>query len=419
VTIDVAAARAQIPALQRRVDGRGAIYLDGPGGTQTPESVVEAMSSVLRAGISNHDGPFVTSRIADDLADNARLAVADLIAGRPGEVSFGQNMTSLTLAFSRALGRTWGPGDEIVVSRLDHDANISPWLIAADRAGATIRFADFDPDDGCRLRADHIAEVLSDRTRLVAFTHASNAFGTVVDAREITALAHEVGATVFVDAVHLAPHWPIDVGAIGCDILVASAYKFFGPHTGIMWGRSDLLESIDAVKIRPAPGTGPDKWETGTPSYESLAGVTAAVDHLARLGEGPDRRAAMGPAMEAVRAYEGSLSRRFIDGIAGIDGVDLYGVKDGPDRTPTFAVSIDGITPQRASELLGEQGIFTWAGHYYAIEPIGRLGLMESGGLLRIGMVHHTTTDEVDVAVEALDRLAAGASLAGLPDPNG
>jgi cysteine desulfurase family protein (TIGR01976 family) len=418
MAFDPAPYRARFPALSRRVGARSAIYLDGPGGTQMPESGIEAMAGVLRRGVSNHDGPFAPSREADAIHRGAREAIADLFNARSDEIAFGQNMTSLTLSVSRALAKTWAPGDEVVVTRLDHDANVWPWVIAAEEAGATVRYADFDPDDGWVVTAESVRRVLSDRTRLVAVTHASNAIGSVTDIASITAAAHEAGALVYVDAVHYTPHGPVDVAATGCDFLAASSYKFFGPHTGVVYGRHELLEELDAVKIRPAPDTAPGKWETGTQSFESLAGVVAAVDYLASLSpEGGDRRSRLRAAMQISRDYEAGLSRRFLTGLAETPGVTLFG-RDTPDgRTPTFAIEVVGMAPDDVSRALGDVGMFTWAGHYYALEVMNRIGKLDDGGLIRIGFVHTTTEEEVDITLEALERLAAGRSLAGLPTP--
>jgi cysteine desulfurase family protein (TIGR01976 family) len=409
-------ARAQFPALERRVGDRPAVYLDGPGGTQVPRSVITAMAGYLEAGGSNHGGDFVTSRYSIEVSDDARSAIADLFNASADEIAFGQNMTSITLAFSRALARTWSQGDEVVVTRLDHDANVWPWVLAAREAGAEVRFADFDPAIG-GLTVDHVRAVISERTRLVAVTRASNALGTVVDVAAIAAAAHEVGALVYVDAVHYAPHGLVDVAALDCDFLAASAYKFFGPYTGVLWGRRSLMEELEAIKIRPAPDEPPDKWETGTQSFESLAGVAAAVDYLASLSAESDRRRALVDTMSATAAYEALLSERFLAGLDAIAGVKLFGVPDPKGRTPTFALAIDGMDPAGASRLLGEQGIFTWAGHYYALEVMEHLGVLDRGGLLRIGFVHYTTPGEVDLVLAALERLAAGASLEGLPLP--
>ena len=288
--LDVEAVRNQFPALSRMVGGRPAGYLDGPGGTQVPKSVIDAMADFMRAGGSNHGGPFATSRETDAVAESARLAVADLFGASPDEIAFGQNMTSLTLSVSRALGATWTAGDNIIVTRLDHDANVWPWVIAARDAGAEVRWIDFDPDNGCRLKDDHLAELIDVRTRLVAVTHASNAVGTITDVHPFIEAAHAVGARTYVDAVHYSPHGLLDVAALGTDFLAASSYKFFGPHTGCLYGTTEALTNVAAYKIRPAPDEPPGKWETGTQSFESLAGITAAVDYIASLGNGPSRR---------------------------------------------------------------------------------------------------------------------------------
>ncbi|MEN8114136.1 MAG: cysteine desulfurase-like protein [Actinomycetota bacterium] len=408
--LDVAAAREQFPALKRIVDGRPAAYLDGPGGTQAPETVIDAMSDFMRRGGSNHGGTFVTSYETDVLTESARAAVADLFGALSSEIAFGQNMTSLTLSVSRALGATWKPGDNVVVSRLDHDANVWPWAIAARDAGTEVRWLDFDPDDGCRLKTETLADLIDDRTRLVAVTHASNAVGTVTDPRPIIRAAHNVGALTYVDAVHYSPHGLIDVADLGTDFLVASAYKFFGPHTGALYGRAEVLESVDAYKIRPAPDDPPGKWETGTQSFESLAGVAAAVDYIASLGEGETRRDRIRSAMAAIGAYERMLSERFLDGISSLPGVTLYGREEPDGRTPTFAVSVEGMHPREVAEAMGDLGIFVWAGDYYAVEVMGRLGVVDEGGLVRIGFVHYNTIEEVDRAVSALAALTQEAT---------
>lgn len=410
--------RPLFPALSRRLNGRVVAYLDGPGGTQVPAAVIEAMAGFMAAGGSNHGGSFVTSEETDRVTAAARRAVADLFNGRPDEIVFGQNMTSLTFALSRALSRTWQPGDEIVLSRLDHDANVTPWVLAARDRDVTVHFVDFDPDDGCRLKLEELEMLVGPRTRLVALTHASNAVGTVVNVTRAARIARDAGALLYVDAVHYAPHGPIDVAALGCDLLVASAYKFFGPHTGVLWGRHDLLESLDAYKVRPASDRPPDKWETGTQSFESHAGVTAAVDYLAGLGDDPsgDRPTALRSAMRNIQAYEVGLSRRFLEGAASIPGLEVVGITDERPRTPTFAVSVDGVAPADVSRALGDVGIFTWSGHYYAVEVMQRLGLAESGGLVRIGFVHYNTATEVDRVLTALEAIAAGADPAALPE---
>ncbi len=404
--LDVDAIRRQFPALQRRLDGRPVVYADGPGGTQVPETVIVAMSRALRDGVSNIGGPFAASRDAAGIVREARRAAVDLFgAASPNEIVFGQNMTSLTLALGRALSRTWGAGDEIVCTKLDHDANVSSWMQAAQAAEATVKLVDFDRETGL-LDPRAVGEAITDRTRLVCVTHASNAIGSIVDVAAVARVAHEVGALLFVDAVHFAPHGSIDVRSIGCDFIAASAYKFFGPHTGVMYGREELLAGIDAVKIRPAPSEPPGKWESGTQSFESLAGVTAAIDYLAGLGEGDDRRTRLIDAMRLATAHEAVLSQRFLDGVARIEGVRVYGTTDVSQRTPTFAVDIAGVAPREAARRLGEAGIFVWDGHYYALEVMRHLGVLDSGGLVRIGFVHYTTPDEVDRVLEMLERIS-------------
>jgi cysteine desulfurase family protein (TIGR01976 family) len=398
--------RAQFPALQLEVGGKTAVFLDGPGGTQVPHSVIDAMSGYLRHGGSNAGGPFFTSRYTDDVTHAARLAMMDLYnARRPEEIVFGQNMTSLNFSLSRALARTWQPGDEIIVTRLDHDANISPWLLAAEDRGVTVRWLDFDPTD-CTLRLDTLPELLNDKTRLLALTYASNAVGSISDVRRAAQLAHAAEALLLVDSVHFAPHGLIDVQALDCDFLISSAYKYFGPHTGILYGKYELLDGLLAYKVRPAPGKPAGKWETGTQSFESLAGVTAAVNYLATLGgETGTRRERLVRAMQRTKAYEMSLSERFLRGAAQVPGLRVFGITDVErldERTPTFAVSLDGISPEVVATRLGEQGIFVWHGHYYAVAVMERLGLLAQGGLVRIGFVHYNTAAEVDQVLAAL-----------------
>jgi cysteine desulfurase family protein (TIGR01976 family) len=409
-TLDPYALRAQFPALSETAGGRTAAYLDGPGGTQVPERVIDAMSGYLRRGISNSGGPFKSSRASDATAAAAHQAMADFLnARRPEEITFGQNMTSLTFSLSRALAQTWEPGDEIVVTRIDHDANISPWLRAAKDRGVAVRWLDFHPAD-CTLALEALPALLNERTRLVAVNYASNAVGSISDVAQVVKLAHGAGAQVYVDAVHYAPHGPIDVQALDCDFLACSVYKFFGPHTGCLYGKYDLLDSLPAYKVRPASGRPPGKWETGTPSYESLAGVAAAVDYLASLGgEDGTRRDRLVRGMEAIKAYEMSLSERFLRRATAVPGLRVYGITDVErldQRTPTFAVSLEGHTPAAVAEYLGERGFYVWDGHYYAIAVMERLGLLERGGLVRIGFVHYNTVEEMDDLFTALGELA-------------
>lgn len=403
--------RPLFPALERLHHGEPVVYLDGPGGTQTPRPVSVAMAGVLDRGISNLGGSFATSREADEITGAARRAIADLINATPAEIAFGQNMTSLTFAVSRAVSRTWQPGDEIVVTRLDHDANITPWVMAAEEREVTVRWLDFLPEHGHDLDYGALDGLLTSKTRLVAVTHASNAIGTVVDVPRVVEAAHAVGARVFVDAVHYAPHRLIDIEAIDCDFLVASAYKFFGPHTGFLYGRHELLVELDAYKVRPAPSEPPGKWETGTQSFESLAGVSAAVDYLASLGspgtgEAP-RRVAIRSGMEAIESHERRLTDAFLAAAQSLEGVTVYGpATPGAARTPTFAVDVAGLTAPEVQRALGDRGICVWSGHYYAVEVMRRLGVLESGGLVRIGFVHYNTSEELARLVDALDELS-------------
>jgi cysteine desulfurase family protein (TIGR01976 family) len=364
-----------------------------------PLSVIDAMSAALAEGVSNLGGDFGASRDAERITDEARAAMARLFNAGPDEIVFGQNMTSLTFAMSRALARTWDSGDSIVLTSLDHDANFTPWDMAADDSGVHARVAEFDPDTGL-LDPGAVTALIDDTTRLVAVCLASNSLGTVVDVASIASAAHEVGALVFVDAVHAAPHRLIDVAALGCDFLVASSYKFYGPHAGALFGRSELLDSLDAYKVRPAPTDGPGKWETGTQSFESLAGVAAAVAHIASLGDGEGRDAVVS-AFEAIGVHERALGHRFIEGVSSLDRVTLYGVPEIDDRrVTTFAVSVDDISPEAVAAEMARRGIYVWAGHYYAVNVMDRLGAPD--GLVRIGLCHYNSSDEVDRALEVL-----------------
>ncbi|UCG22834.1 MAG: cysteine desulfurase-like protein [Chloroflexota bacterium] len=422
MTFDPYTLREQFPSLAQQVNGRPAVFFDGPGGTQTPVLVIEAMGAYLSRDNSNLGGAFATSERTVQVAAEARQAMADLLnARRPEEIAFGQNMTSLTFAASRAIARTWQPGDEIIVTWLDHDANITPWVMAAADRGVTVRWLEFRPED-CSLDLRRLAELLNERTRLVAVTYASNAVGTIVDVARVTELAHQAGALVYVDAVHYTPHNPVDVQAVDCDFLACSAYKFFGPHSGIMYGKYDLLDNLEAYKVRPAPGKPPGKWETGTQSFESLAGVKAAVDYLEEIGEvssagagetlsqysGRPRR--LKQALEAIKEYEAGLSRHFLERATAVPGLRVYGITDVErleERAPTFAVSLEGHTPRQVAEFLGRQGIFVWDGHYYAVAVMDQLGTLDKGGLVRIGFVHYNTVEEIDRAIDALVALGS------------
>lgn len=401
--LDVAAVRGRFPAMARKVEGQPVAWFDGPGGSQAPDSVIAAVAGVLEVGVSNLGGAFDASDFAAELVHGARAAMADFFgAAGPDRIAFGQSMTSLTLSVARSLSARWGPGDEVVVTRLDHDANVSPWLLAAERSGATIRWVDFDPDNGCAL--DPVESVLTDRTVHLAITHASNAVGTIPDVAAALAAARTVGATTFVDAVHYSAHGVVDVAGLDCDFLAASAYKFHGPHVGVLC-LGDRALDVEPERIRPAPATAPGSWEPGTASFEALAGVTAAVDYLASLGEGGTRRGQLVTGIgRAVRATD-DLVEHFLHALEDLPHVRLFGPPLGAPRTATFALELEGHAPAEVHEILGRHGIYTWAGHYYALEVMRRLGKLDDGGLLRVGFLHYNTTDEVDRLLEVLGGL--------------
>jgi len=401
---DVAACRRQFPGLARQVNGSAAIFLDGPGGSQTPQAVVDAVSHCMTHCNANDGGAFATSRAVGELTIGARRAVADLIgADDSDEIVFGLNMSSLTFALSRALAQTWRPGDEVVVTHLDHDANVTPWVLAARDAGATVRRLDIDQTD-CTLRLDLLPKLLNERTRLVAVGLASNAVGTLNPVPAIAAAARDAGALVFVDAVHAVPHRFVDVCALGADFLACSPYKFFGPHLGVLWGRRDLLEGLPAYKVRPAPDSIPGRWMTGTPSFEAIAGAHAAVDYLASLGGGGDRRASLASAYATIQEHETALARRFCDGFARLPSWRLWGISDPSrfgDRVATFGLTHRTRPASEVAAFLSDRGIFAWSGHFYAVSLIERLGLAPDG-MLRIGFLHYNTADEVERTLEAL-----------------
>jgi cysteine desulfurase family protein (TIGR01976 family) len=412
---DLAEVRAEFPALAREHEGRPYVYLDGPGGTQVPRRAIAAMAAYLERSNANHDGAFPTSQESDAIAAEAHAAAADFLGASPAEVVFGQNMTTLTFAVSRAIGRTLRPGDEIVVTRLDHDANVAPWLALEQERGARVRWVEVRQDD-CSLDLEGLAKALGPRTRLVAVGLASNAVGTVNPVRRIADLAHAAGALVYIDAVHAAPHLPLDAAALGADFLVCSPYKFFGPHLGLLYGRLELLERLDAYKVRPAPNDPPGKWETGTPSGEALAGLLGTFDYLAWLGRrfggaetSAPRRQQLLTAMTVVRATELVLCRRALDALLAVPGLRLRGIADPArlaERVPTFAFTLARRSPREIAVELGRQGIAVWDGDYYAFELISALGLAGSGGMVRVGLVHYNTTTEIERLAESLARLA-------------
>ena len=404
--------RAQFPALLQSESGRPVVFFDNPGGTQCPRVVIEAVSHYLSADNANHGGAFATSLRSDAMLADAHVAMADFLgAASPREVAFGANMTSLTFSVSRALGRWLSPGDEILVTNLDHDANVAPWLLLAEDRGAVVRRVDIHPDD-CTLDVESLSSQLSSRTRIVAVGYASNAVGTVNDVRRIVELAREAGALTFIDAVQYAPHAAIDVQALGCDFLTCSAYKFFGPHVGALYGRLELLERLTAYKVRPAGDQPPDKFETGTLNHEGIAGTRAAIEYLAGLGDevpdGASRRARILAGMHALEEHERRLCRQLLEGLARIPGLRVWGIADPArldERVPTVSFTMDRHSPREIAEQLARAGIFVWSGHFYALSLTTRLGLEPSGGLLRVGLAHYNTTDEVDRLLSELGRL--------------
>ncbi|MBO9341392.1 MAG: cysteine desulfurase-like protein [Roseiflexus sp.] len=408
--LDLTWIRAQFPALAQEVNGHPAVFFDGPGGTQVPQRVIDAVADYLTYHNANTHGAFATSRRTDETIDAARAAMADFLGCAADEVVFGPNMTTLTFAISRAFGRDIRPGDEIVLTRLDHDANVAPWKALEER-GAVIRMVDIDTEE-CTLDMADMARAIGPRTRLVAVGYASNAVGTINDVATITRMAHAVGALVYIDAVHYAPHGPIDVRALDCDFLACSPYKFFAPHMGVLYGKREHLARLRPYKVRPASDDVPDRWETGTKNHEGLAGVTAAIEYLAELGQrikpATTRRAALVQAMEAIKAYERGLSEQLIAGLLAIPGLTFYGISDPARfdmRTPTVAVRLAGRTPRELADALGRRGIFCWDGNYYAINLTERLGVEADGGMLRIGLVHYNTAEEIELLLEALNEL--------------
>ena len=410
---NVEALRRKFPALAIEDGGRPVALFDGPGGTQVPESVIAAIGGYYRTSNANHDGPFLTSRRSDASVHEAHQAMADMLgAASADEIKFGANMTSLTFHVSRSIGATMAPGDEIVVTILDHEGNVGPWkAIAADR-GLVVRTVDIRESD-VTLDLATLDAVLGPRTKLVAVGWASNAVGTINPVAEIVRRAHAVGAWTYLDAVHAAPHVPIDVRAIETDFLACSTYKFFGPHAGVLYGRAEILDGLPAYKLRPAE----DRFETGTGNFEGLAGVTAAVDYLADVGvafggagEGAPRRERLLAGMGAIRAYEMDLYRRLADGLEAIPGLTMYGISDRArfgERTPTAALRLAGLAPRDVAAALGAEGIAVWDGDFYATGLIERLGLADRGGVVRIGLTHYNTTGEIDRLVDALGQIAA------------
>ncbi|HLI09199.1 MAG TPA: cysteine desulfurase-like protein [Ktedonobacteraceae bacterium] len=414
--LNVQQVRAHFPAL-----AADAIFFDNPGGTQVAQEVLQRMQDYLLHNNANHGGLFRTSQQSDAIVAEARQALADFLnAASPQEIVFGPNMTTLTFHISRSLARTLQPGDELVVTRLDHDANISPWLMIAQERGCTVRWVDFHEED-CTLDMQSMEEQITERTKIVAIGYASNAVGTINDAKRAVEMAHRVGALAYIDAVQYAPHRPIDVQALACDFLVCSAYKYFGPHLGVLYGKRDLLDSLTAYKVRPASNEPGEKFETGTQSFEAIAGALGALEYLQWLGrtygapfaqqlssQYSGRRLELKQAMAAIQEYELELNHSLLETLSSIAGLHIWGITDPhrlQQRVPTFSFTLEGHTPATVAETLGKENIYVWNGNYYALAVTERLGLEEQGGMVRVGLVHYNTQPEIERLQEALQRL--------------
>lgn len=399
---DIGWVREQFPSLKLQVKGQAAAFLDGPAGTQLPMQVMVAIQNYLLSANANTYGAFLTSRRTNEMILAARAAMADFFNCDSNEVVFGQNMTTITFALARAIGRELKPGDEIVVTTLDHDANVAPWR-ALEEKGVVIRQVDIREED-CTLDLDDLKRKITEKTKIVAVGYASNMVGTINPVAEITKLAHAAGALMFIDAVHFAPHGLIDVKALDCDFLVCSPYKFFGPHMGTLYGKREYLERFKPYKVRPATDTSPECWETGTQVQELIAGITAAVDYVAELGRRCDstsknRREALQAAYRATRQYETRLLTRLIAGLQEIPGIRIFGITDQhrfDQRCSTLSLRLGHHNPTKLAAFLGERGIFSWDGNFYAMNLSERLGVEPHGGVLRIGLVHYNTAEEVD-----------------------
>jgi cysteine desulfurase family protein (TIGR01976 family) len=388
--LDLTGVRSRFPAL-----ASGAAFFDGPGGSQVPQSVIDAVASYLRESNANLGGAFPTSRASDEVMERARAAAADFTGGEPEGIAFGANMTTLNFQLAHAVARTLEPGDEVVVTALDHDANVSPWLIVAGDHELVVRTAPLRSED-VTLDLDALEDLINERTRVVAFTLASNAVGSIPDAARIVAAAHGAGALAWADGVHMAPHRRLRARELGLDVVLCSPYKFFGPHLGIAAIRPDLAESLPADRVRPASEDPPGhRFETGTQSHEAIAGALAAIEYLRELGDGD-----LDAAFTLIEQHETQLTARFLSGLP--DQIQLYGIRTPEGRTPTFCFNVDGRPPREVAELLGERELYVWDGDYYALEPMRALGLADSGGAVRAGFLHYTTEDEVDRLLEAL-----------------
>ena len=420
MTLDLTVIRSQFPSLNRP-----AIFFDNPGGTQIAKQSLERVNKYLLECNANHEGAFATSVASDEILDEAHRAMADFYnATSPEEIVFGNNMTTLTLHISRSISRDWHAGDEIVVTRLDHDANVTPWVLAAQDRGCKVTWVDFDVEDGT-LQMDGLQKALERKPRLLAVGYASNALGTINPVAKITKMAHEVGTLVYVDAVQYAPHGPIDVQDLDCDFLVTSAYKFFGTHAGSLYGKRELLEQLFAYKVRPATDRLPGKFETGTQNHEGIAGVLGAIEYLEWVGkeygseqfEGlveagfKDRRMELKKALVAIRAYEFELSRALLSALQSVPGIRIFGPTDNrrlDERVPTFSFRLKDLPPRVVAEKLAQEGIYSWDGNYYAINVTERLGVENNGGMIRVGATHYNTLQEVEHLKEALLKIGEG-----------
>jgi len=416
MTLDLSAIRSQFPSLSRPD-----IFFDNPGGTQIAKQSIDRINKYLIECNANHAGAFSTSVASDQVLDEAHLAMADFYnASSPEEIIFGNNMTTLTLHVSRSISREWKEGDEIVVTRLDHDANVTPWVLAAQDRGVKVNWVDFDVEDGT-LKLDQLQKALERKPRLLAVGYASNGLGTINPVDRIIKMAHEAGTMVYIDAVQYAPHGSIDVRKLDCDFLVSSSYKFFGPHSGILYGKRDLLENLFAYKVRPATNSLPGKFETGTQNHEGIAGVLGAIEYFQWIGRefGNDhtdgnyqgRRLELKKAMNAIHTYELELGGALLAALESVPGLHLYGLTDSQrleDRVATFTFRLKDLHPRLVAEKLAQQGIYVWDGNYYALNVTERLGVEESGGMVRVGAVHYNTLEEVERLKEALLKIAAG-----------
>ena len=415
MTLDISAIRSQFPSLNRP-----AIFFDNPGGTQIAKQSLDRINKYLIECNANHEGAFATSIASDAILDQAHRAMADFYnAANPEEIVFGNNMTTLTLHISRSISRDWKEGDEIVVTRLDHDANATPWVLAAQDRGCKVTWVDFDVEDGT-LKLDDLQKALERKPRLLAVGYASNSLGTINPVEKIVKMAHDAGTLVYIDAVQYAPHGPIDVQKLDCDFLVSSAYKFFGTHAGILYGKRELLEKLFAYKVRPATNELPGKFETGTQNHEGIAGVLGAIEYFEWIGgefgneyfEGEEnykgRRLELKKAMIAIHAYENELSRALLSALQAVPGITIFGLSDVQrlgERVATYSFRLKDLHPRKAAQRLAEQGIYVWDGNYYAVNVTERLGLEDDGGMVRVGAVHYNTLEEVERLKEALIKI--------------